>query len=125
MKVIIAIGTNCNQSDNALSVREYLGGMFGSNIRFTQFIKTKPEEGGDGYYINGLAEIQTSMPYEELKAWLKQLEANCGRNKEDSGEGYIPVDVDILQYGEERFKEDDWQRGYVKALWKELKNKKI
>ena len=54
MKAIIAIGTNLNQRDNALSVREYLGGMFGSDIVFTQFMKTKPVDGGDGYYINAL-----------------------------------------------------------------------
>ena len=48
MKAIIAIGTNLNQRDNALSVREYLGGMFGSDIVFTQFMKTKPVDGGDG-----------------------------------------------------------------------------
>ena len=92
---------NLNQRDNALSVREYLGGMFGSDIIFTQFVKTKPVEGGDGYYINALAEIHTNMPY-----------------------GCVPIDIDILQYGDERFKEDDWKRDYVKALWKELRQKR-
>lgn len=124
MKVIIAIGTNLNQHDNALSIREYLGGMFGSDIIFTQFVKTKPVEGGDGYYINALAEIQTKMPYEALRQWFKNLEQNCGRNQEDTGEGCVPVDIDILQYGNQRFKEEDWDRDYVKALWKELRQKR-
>ena len=90
MKAVIAIGTNLNQRDNALSVREYLGGMFGSDIVFTQFMKTKPADGGDGYYINALAEINTNMSYEALKKWFKDLEQNCGRNQEDTGEGYVP-----------------------------------
>ena len=124
MKAIIAIGTNLNQRDNALSVREYLGGMFGSDIVFTQFMKTKPADGGDGYYINALAEINTNMSYEALKKWFKDLEQNCGRNQEDTGEGYVPVDIDILQYGNKRFKEEDWSRDYVKALWKELRQKR-
>lgn len=124
MKAIIAIGTNLNQRDNALSVREYLGGMFGSDIVFTQFMKTEPVDGGDGYYINALAEIHTNMSYEDLKKWFKDLEQNCGRNQEDTGEGYVPVDIDILQYGNKRFKEEDWRRGYVKALWKELRQKR-
>lgn len=124
MKAIIAIGTNLNQRDNALSVREYLGGMFGSNIVFTQFMKTEPVDGGDGYYINALAEIHTNMSYEDLKQWFKDLEQTCGRNQEDSGDGYIPVDIDILQYGDKRFKEEDWSRDYVKALWKELRQKR-
>ena len=124
MKAIIAIGTNLNQRDNALSVREYLGGMFGSDIVFTQFMKTEPVDGGDGYYINALAEIHTNMSYEDLKQWFKDLEQTCGRNQEDSGDGYIPVDIDILQYGDKRFKEEDWRRGYVKALWKELRQKR-
>lgn len=124
MKAIIAIGTNLNQRDNALSVREYLGGMFGSDIVFTQFMKTEPVDGGDGYYINALAEIHTNMSYEDLKQWFKDLEQTCGRNQEDTGEGYVPVDIDILQYGNKRFKEEDWRRGYVKALWKELRQKR-
>ena len=124
MKAIIAIGTNLNQRDNALSVREYLGGMFGSDIVFTQFMKTEPVDGGDGYYINALAEIHTNMSYEDLKQWFKDLEQNCGRNQEDSGDGYIPVDIDILQYGDKCFKEEDWSRDYVKALWKELRQKR-
>ena len=124
MKAIIAIGTNLNQRDNALSVREYLGGMFGSDIVFTQFMKTKPVDGSDGYYINALAEIHTNMSYIDLKQWFKDLEQNCGRNQEDSGDGYIPVDIDILQYGDKRFKEEDWSRDYVKALWKELRQKR-
>lgn len=124
MKAIIAIGTNLNQRDNALSVREYLGGMFGSDIVFTQFMKTEPVNGGDGYYINALAEIHTNMSYEDLKQWFKDLEQTCGRNQEDSGDGYIPVDIDILQYGDKRFKEEDWSRDYVKALWKELRQKR-
>ena len=123
MKAIIAIGTNLNQRDNALSVREYLGGMFGSDIVFTQFMKTEPVDGGDGYYINALAEIHTNMSYEDLKQWFKDLEQTCGRNQEDSGDGYIPVDIDILQYGDKRFREEDWSRDYVKALWKELRQK--
>jgi 2-amino-4-hydroxy-6-hydroxymethyldihydropteridine diphosphokinase len=124
MKAIIAIGTNLNQRDNALSVREYLCGMFGSDIVFTQFMKTKPVDGGVGYYINALAEINTNMSYKDLKQWFKDLEQNCGRNQEDSGDGYIPVDIDILQYGDKRFKEEDWCRDYVKALWKELRQKR-
>ena len=123
-KVIIAVGTNCNQHDNALSIREYLGGMFGSDIRFTQSMRTKPIDGSDGYYINALAQITTNMPYEELKQWFKELETSCGRNKEDSNDGYIPVDIDILQYGDRRFKESDWEHDYVKYLWKELKQKR-
>ena len=123
MKVIIAIGTNCNQHDNALSIREYLGGMFGSDIKFTQFIRTKPIDGSDGYYMNALAQITTKMSYEKLNAWFKQLEISCGRNHEDSEDGYIPVDIDILQYGNQRYKEADWDYDYVKYLWKELKQK--
>jgi len=121
MKALIAIGTNCNQSDNALAVRETLGAMFGSDIRFTRFLKTRPEEGGDGYYINALAEIRTGMTLAQLKAWFKQFETSCGRNAEDSGDGFIPIDIDILQYGNHKYKERDWQRHYVQTLLKELR----
>jgi len=119
-KAIIAIGTNSNQRDNAEYVREMLSAMFGENIRFSPFLKTKPLDGSKGYYINALAELYTRMPLARLKMCFKQMETDCGRNQEDTGAGYVPIDIDILQYGDRRFKTDDWQRDYVQALMKVL-----
>lgn len=117
-RVLIEIGTNINQRDNARLVREDLYAKFGNDIRFSPSMKTKPVDGGDGYYINYLAEIHTDMPYDELRAWFKELEQECGRNKEDTQDGWVPLDIDILEYDGKRFSEKDWKRDYVQELLK-------
>ena len=55
---------------------------------------------------------------------MVQTTGNQLRTQQDSNDGYIPVDIDILQYGDRRFKESDWEHDYVKYLWKELKQKR-
>ena len=119
-RVLIEIGTNINQRDNARLVREDLYAKFGENIHFTPSLKTKPVDGGDGYYINFLAEIHTDIPYDELRAWFKELEQECGRNKEDTRDGWVPLDIDILEYDGKRFCAKDWDRNYVKELLKTI-----
>ena len=34
--------------------------------------------------------------------------------------GIVMMDLDLLQYGEEKHHTDDWQRAYVKQLMEEL-----
>jgi len=123
MKVIVSIGTNINQYDNIIAVKEYLYAMFGEDVRFSRFLRTKPIGGEDGYYINCLATIKTRMAYEDLNAWFKSRESDCGRNKEDSIEGYIPLDIDILEYNGIKYNLDDWNRDYVQALLNDIKEK--
>lgn len=122
-RVIIEVGTNINQRDNARLVREDLYAKFGNDIRFSPSMKTKPVDGSDGYYINYLAEIHTDVPYDELRTWFKDLEQECGRNKEDTQDGWVPLDIDILEYDGKRFSEKDWERSYVKELIKEMRIK--
>lgn len=121
MNALIAIGTNINQRDNIVAVREFLYAMFGTGVKFSKFLRTKPIGGEEGYYINGLASFQTSMSYNELRNWFKLREQDCGRNKEDSLEGYIPLDIDILEYNGKKYNRGDWNRDYIQALLKDLK----
>ncbi len=84
-------------------------------------MRTKPINGADNYYyINCLALFDTTMSYRQLKQWLKEREMNCGRNKEDSHEGYVTLDMDILEYNGKRYKESDWERDYNRKMFAEL-----
>lgn len=121
MNALIAIGTNINQRDNIVAVREFLYAMFGADVKFSRFLRTKPIGGEDGYYINCLASLQTTMNYDELRNWFKMREQDCGRNREDSLEGYIPLDIDILEYNGRKYNPSDWKRDYIQTLLKDLK----
>ena len=43
---------------------------------------------------------------------LKGMEIDAGRTHEKSAAGIIPLDIDILMYGDKKYKDEDWQREY-------------
>ena len=57
---------------------------------------------------------------EELNRRLKQIETDFGRTPEKRQRGIVPIDLDILQYGDQRHHERDWQRPYVADLLGQL-----
>ena len=121
MNVIVSIGTSTNTQDNILAAKEILSAMF-RKVLFSSTMKTKPMNGADNYfYINCLAMFDTSMSYPQLKERLKEREQDCGRNKEDTHEGYVTLDIDILEYNGKRYKKEDWKRDYNKKMLVELR----
>lgn len=63
-----------------------------------------------------LAELHTGMDFETLLAEMKHLEQLMGDCKELRLQGTVRMDIDILQYGEERHHTCDWDRPYIKQL---------
>ncbi|MBP5277507.1 MAG: 2-amino-4-hydroxy-6-hydroxymethyldihydropteridine diphosphokinase [Prevotella sp.] len=121
MNVIVSIGTSTNTQDNILAAKEILSAMF-RKVTFSSTMKTKPVNGADNYhYINCLAMFDTSMSYHQLKLWLKERELDCGRNKEDTNEGYVTLDMDIMEYDGKRYKKEDWKRDYNRKMLAELR----
>ncbi len=122
MNVIVSIGTSINTQDNILAAKEMLSAMF-RKVSFSSTMKTRPVNGDDNYYyINCLAMFDTTMTYPQLKRWLKGRELECGRDKEDSHEGYVTLDMDILEYDGKRYKADDWHLEYNVRMLEELRN---
>lgn len=121
MNVIVSIGTSTNAHDNILAAKEILSAMF-RKVKFSSCMKTSPVNGADNYYyINCLAMFDTTMSFQELKQWLKEREQDCGRNKEDTNEGYVTLDMDILEYDGKHYKADDWKRDYNRKMLAELR----
>ena len=52
------------------------------------------------------------MGYDSLRSMLKGMEIDAGRTQEKSAAGIIPLDIDILMYGDKKYKDEDWQREY-------------
>jgi 2-amino-4-hydroxy-6-hydroxymethyldihydropteridine diphosphokinase len=64
-------------------------------------------EGPD--FLNGVAEIETSLAPRELLQGLQEIERRHGRTKDTSGKQYQSrtLDLDILLYGNEEIHEED------------------
>lgn len=71
-------------------------------------------------FCNAIASGETSLPYPALRCILKNIEKALGRTVEQKRAGKVILDLDILLYGEERFKADDWRRDYNKTLLEEV-----
>ena len=68
-------------------------------------------------FTNQAVLIETDDDYDTLRSKLKQLEKEMGRTDSKT---IIPIDIDIMQYGEQKFKLEDWTRDYTITLISEL-----
>lgn len=123
--VIISLAANRFQKSNLAKARQCLGEVF-SDLHYTTEQWTEPlSSNRHDLYLNQLAEGYTELSLEMLNQYLKQIEADFGRNAEKRRLGIVPIDLDILKYDGQRYHEHDWQRPYIANLLGELPNCKI
>lgn len=131
--VIIAIGTNTNQQRNMEHARQVLRGLL-RDARFTPAIWTAPypaspapteshvcygsvaSHPSPAPYLNALAFGHTALSLPRLQAKLKQLEESLGDPRGAHDDGTVNIDLDLLQYCDQRLRPNDWQRPYIQQL---------
>lgn len=120
VNVILSLAANRYQKSNLAKARQRLGEVL-TNIHYTTEQWTEPlSTKRRDPYLNQLAEGQTELGLEKLNRRLKQIETDFGRTPEKRQRGIVPIDLDILQYGDQRHHERDWQRPYVADLLGQL-----
>ena len=97
-RVIIAVGSNINPTENVKQAAEIIRAeqeLLGES----RFIVTKPVGFQDqDDFLNGAFLIESELPFDELNAYLKQVEAGNQENLYDprrmitSGPGYKPIE---------------------------------
>ena len=75
-----------------------------------------PVPAGAPLYLNQLVAALTTLPFDLLQAALKDIEARLGRTPDLRRQGIVPIDLDILLYGDQRHHLRDWSRPYVTNL---------
>ena len=115
-KIIVALGTNFDQRKNAFTAESILKTII-KDSHVSKYLWTKPInlEHSDKF-LNFLIFGKTHYGLTQLNKAFKQLEKKCGRNRSDELRGIIKLDIDILQYGNEIYHREDWNRDYVKEL---------
>lgn len=117
--VIIALGSNFDPQDNIGRAREELRSLF-PDIVFSRSLWTEPIGITSGRFINAMALAHSDLPKEEVERHLKRIERECGRCVEEKKKGIIRLDLDLMQWGEEKLRPKDWDREYILTLRKEL-----
>ena len=119
-QVIISLSTNRYQKVNLSRARRCLEEIL-SNVRFTSEQWTEPvNTSRRDTYLNQLVSGSTPLDEESLNQQLKQIETGFGRTEAKRRLGIVPIDLDILQFDEERRHQRDWERRYVQQLIIEL-----
>lgn len=109
-RVLIALGSNTRQSAHILWASQRLSVLL-SEVRLSRCCWTSDIKGTGIMYMNRLATGHTTLTAEALIYELKRMEAETGRTRNG-----ITIDLDLMQYGEQRFHEKDWPRPYIQQL---------
>lgn len=122
--IIISIGSNYNQKENISFAKKKLAGMLGEQTSFTRDMWTEPVGIQSEKFINCICISTTRHTLLQLTKAFKQLEKKCERSKKNDLISKIPLDIDILLYGNQRYHEKDWERQYIQELLNDFFYKK-
>ena len=133
--IIISLASNYNQEANLEAARTQLTQLL-TEVHFTSAIYTEPIINGPcsmvrsalplgsaknvpcPKYLNQLCKGTTTFGPELLSEVLKETEKRQRRTHNE--DGIVTLDLDLLQYDDQRFHHRDWERSYVKDLINEL-----
>ena len=122
--IIISIGSNYNQKENISFAKKKLAGMLGEQTSFTRDMWTEPVGIQSEKFINCICISTTRHTLLQLTKAFKQLEKKCERSMKNDLISKIPLDIDILLYGNQRYHEKDWERQYIQELLNDFFDKK-
>ena len=120
MNYILCIGSNTEPETNMKLAVEELTRHF-PGIRFSSQQESEPMGVlRPDWFQNRAAKFESDKPYEEVRAITKEIERMAGRTPEEKYQEIIKLDIDILQAGDQRFKQHDWEQPYVQRLLRQL-----
>lgn len=122
-ELIISIGTNVDHDLNMTLAKRALLTLL-PDMTFTTEKWTIPVDAESDKFLNCLALATTRHGAKQIVRAFKQIERKCGDTKGKRSKGTITVDIDILKYDDEIFHKEDWQRGYIRALMREINEMK-
>jgi 2-amino-4-hydroxy-6-hydroxymethyldihydropteridine diphosphokinase len=116
--VIISLASNVGQEAHLEAARTQLTQLL-TTVKFTSAIFTEPVNSiRKEPYLNQLCKGTTALGEGLLGEVLKEIEKRLGRTKNENG--IVAIDLDLLQYDNQRHHLRDWYRNYVKDLINEL-----
>ncbi len=114
--ILLTIGSNTFAKTNIDKAKRMLKFIF-PDIMFSEPILTEPEEERYSYlFRNILAVVDTDMRPDEVINKIKQTERAVGRTPRDKYLGKVVIDIDLVKYGNEILRPQDYEREYVQRL---------
>jgi 2-amino-4-hydroxy-6-hydroxymethyldihydropteridine diphosphokinase len=106
--VFISIGSNIGPQQNIPAALERLAAQV-RIVNVSTFYRNSPlDRPGQPEYLNGVCEIQTTLPPRELKfECLRNIESALGRVRSEDKHAARTIDLDIALYGDLVVQGDD------------------
>ena len=102
------------EKESTLGLPRYAPTKSDKTIRFGREMTT--EAIGNTFlspFSNQLAQCETMLSPEEVRAVLKQIEKDNGRMPEDKQQGIVKLDIDLLMYDDTILKPDDMNKEFI------------
>ena len=117
-QVIISLASNIDQKRHLEAAREQLSLLL-KDLHFTSEQLTDPIHSlREEPYLNQLCQGYTAFGPNLLSEVLKEIEKRLERTHNE--DGIVTIDIDLLQYDDQRYHLRDWDRSYVENLINEL-----
>jgi len=99
VRAFVAIGSNLDPAERMLQAARALKQRF-PGARFSRCYRNPPFGFDGADFYNAVAELETTLPISALVSALRQIEAQCGRRREDPKWEPRKMDLDLLLYGQ-------------------------
>lgn len=119
-EAIFCIGSNCGDREhNVLRGLEFLSGIL-TGYRHSAVYATPDCLGGQREYMNAVAIGYACLAPEELESLCKELEVACGRDSSARLAGDVPLDIDLVLFGRQILRQNDFKREFFQKGFREL-----
>lgn len=119
-RVVIGLGSNTeNRYAMMHEAVAYLVSML-ENVTVSEIYPTEPECDARHQYLNAVLTGETDTGRDELTEVLKNYERIQGRTEDGKLRDIIPIDLDLVVYGDEVLRPDDFKRRYFTTGYRQL-----
>lgn len=120
VEVFLSVGSNCGNRHSQVEagigwLRDLL-----MNVKVSSIYSTGDCHGGPRDYYNAVVKGSTSMVIEELNEMCKEYELNHGRTPEARNKGDVPIDIDVVVYGNETIRPKDFRQKFFQIGYQQL-----
>jgi len=119
-EAVLGLGSNINPGENISRAFSILQREF-EVVKEVQPIRTFPVGITDQPdFFNAVVKLRTSLNKSDLKAFLKEVEDDMGRDRSRPKFGPREIDLDVIIWNNEVVDKDFYERDFLKQLVEQL-----
>ncbi|MDE7382189.1 MAG: 2-amino-4-hydroxy-6-hydroxymethyldihydropteridine diphosphokinase [Muribaculaceae bacterium] len=114
MRAIISLGSNFGEREKYITDATQAMCELGEVKRDSGLYESPAIDGVSFPYINSVIELDTSLSNEELERKIKELETRLGRDRAKFPHNIVPIDIDLVIFGDSIIRPVDYSREYFR-----------